>query len=164
MIGLSQRRWLSAGMLFVFLLVFCGQHMRSDAAGPTGSAFSSALPVRSSVTVQVGRAHYHPGNTMHLTIKNQSTTTISFADHQTNCTVLLLERRVANSWEPVAPCQLKIMTHLSSLPAGAFFPVVLSPSDHWLTGQYRATLEYSVQSDVGVESPTVVSSNTFSVR
>lgn len=151
----SQRRFLLGGIIVVFLLVGCGNNAGSDAAAsPTG------MPPTSSVTLQVGAASYPLGSTISVKIKNQSTQAIYFADHRTNCTVLLLERQVANSWEPVAPCKLMIMTRLHSLKTSDALEVKLTTTSQWATGLYRARLDYSFKSDTG-GAPTIVYSSSF---
>src|SRR5260221_14286147 len=98
----SQRRFLLGGIVVVFLLSGCGYNAGSGAPPPPTS----------SVTLEVGATSYPLGSVISVTIKNQSGQTIFFAYHLTNCTVLLLQRQVANSWEPDALRKLSIATHL----------------------------------------------------
>ena len=142
----------------MLLLIGCGSNAGSGATPvPTGMTPTPA------VTLQVGAASYQPGSSISVTIKNQSTQAIYFADHRTNCTVLLLERQVASAWEPVAPCKLMIMTRLHSLKAGEPLEVKIVTSDQWPTGSYRARLDYSFKSDAGVGAPTIIYSSLFRV-
>ena len=153
---ISQRRFLLGGIVVMFLLIGCGSNAGSGASpSPTG------MPPTLAVTLQVGAASYQAGSLISVTIKNQSTQAIYFADHRTNCTVLLLERQVASSWEPVALCKLMIMTRLHSLKAGEVLEVKLTTSNQWATGIYRARLDYSFKSDSGVGASTIVYSSSF---
>lgn len=153
---LSQRCFLSAGLVFVVLLVGCG-HSAGSGATPSPTGKPPTLPV----TLQVGAASYARGSSISVTIQNQSGHTIAFADHRTNCSVLLLERQTSGSWQPVAPCKLMIATHLHFLKAGETSVITILTSDQWPTGYYHARLDYSYQSDTGVQGLTPVYSQQF---
>jgi len=145
---ISQRCFLLGGIAMVFLLVGCGSNAGSDAT-PTPTGKPTQQPPTFPVTLQVGAASYPLGSVISVTIKNQSGQTISFLDHRTNCTVLLLERQAANSWVPVAPCLLMIATRMHSLKTGEVLEVNLTSSDHWSTGLYRARLDYGIGPGLG---------------
>jgi hypothetical protein len=153
---ISRQRLLFGGIVILFLLVGCGYNAGNNAS-PTSQ------PPTGSVTLQVGATRYQVGSEVSVTIKNLSKQTISFADHQTNCTVLLLERQVADSWEPVASCKSMIMTRIHSLKAGASLEVKLTPSGQWPTGQYRATLNYRAGPNTAVGMSKTLFSSIFSV-
>ena len=155
---ISQQCLLSVGIVLVFLLAGCGYNQNSKALSS-----STGVPVTSSVTLQVGATSYGSGSTISVTIKSQSQQTISFVDHQTNCTVIQLERRGANSWEPVAPCMLKIMTRIHKLNVGESLEVKLAAPGQWPTGLYRARLDYGVRSETGGDMSTAVYSSEFHV-
>lgn len=157
----SQRAFLPASILVVFLLSGCGYNAGSGAPPP--SSGTSALPPTPSVTLQVGATNYPLGSVISVTIKNQGGQAIFFADHLTNCTVLLLQRQTANSWEPVALCKLSIATHIHSLKASESLEVKLTSSDQWSAGSYRARLDYGVGSQEGLGAPTTVYSSEFHV-
>jgi hypothetical protein len=149
---ISRQRYLYGGIVVLLLMVGCGYN-----AGNTASP--TPQPPTGSVTLQVGATRYQVGSEVSVTIKNLSQQTISFADHQTNCTVLLLERQVFDSWEPVAPCKSMVMTRLHSLKAGASLEVKFTTSGQWPTGRYRATLGYRAGSNTeGGMSQTIFSS------
>ncbi|HEU5228450.1 MAG TPA: hypothetical protein VFU49_11620 [Ktedonobacteraceae bacterium] len=164
----SQRWLLPIGILLMVLLAGCG-HNDGSASGsgagaspaPTGSgngvtptptgAGSNVTPAPTqppvqspteNVILQVGAASYQAGSTVHIIIKNQSKQTINFADHKTNCTVLTVQRAVGDSWLPMAPCRLMIVTRLHSLNAGASMDVSISTTGPWSAGVYRARLDY----------------------
>lgn len=147
---------LSTGVVLMVLLSGCGYNAGSGATpSPTGK------PPTLPVTLQVGAASYQRGNSISVTIQNQSGHTIMFADHRTNCTVLLLERQVNGSWEPVAPCKLMLATHLHSLKTGEVNIITFTTTDQWPTGYYHARLDYSIQSNAGGKGLTPVYSSQF---
>ncbi len=153
---ISQQCFLPIGIVIVFLLVGCG-HSAGSGATPSPTGKPPTLPV----TLQVGATSYARGNTISVTIQNQSGQTIYFADHRTNCTVLLLERQASGTWEPVATCKLMIATHLHSLKAGENSTVTIVTTDQWPIGHYHARLDYSFQHDAGVNMPIPIYSNMF---
>jgi hypothetical protein len=153
---IPHKRFLPVGIVVVFLLAGCGHNVGSGTTpSPTGK------PPTLPVTLQVGATNYARGDSISVTIKNQSGQTIYFADHRTNCTVLLLERLVNSSWEPVAPCKLMIATRIHSLKTGEVSTITIITSSQWPTGHYQARLDYSFKQDAGVNGPTPVYSNMF---
>jgi hypothetical protein len=75
-----------------------------------------------------GAADHHTTDTISLTLSNQSTP-ISFPDHLTNCTVILLPRQVIGGWHNNNVCQLMTRTDLHKLEAGKSLTIDLaSPS------------------------------------
>lgn len=115
-------------------------------------------PAEHPVRLLPGALTYQTTSSIQVTITNQSTQTISFTDHRTNCTVLQLERRVARSWKPIAPCERMIATRLHTLEAGQKMEVALTAPGRWPEGIYRARLDYLIGSagDSGTEK-TIVS-------
>src|SRR5260370_35355027 len=160
---LFRRQMLPVGIILLLLLGGCGYNGRS---GTTPPATSPSVPPTDSVVLQVGAASYRTGETVRVTIINQSKQTISFSDHKTSCTVLLFEHQVGSSWESVAPCKLMTMTRLLSLKAGATFDVTLMPSLQWPSGMYRATLDYielESRPNVAIVPSKTASSSVFRV-
>ena len=153
---ISQQCFLPVGIVAVFLLAGCG-HNAGSGATPSPTGKPPTLPV----TLQVGATNYQRGSSIRVTIQNQSGQTIYFADHRTNCTVLLLERQTTGPWEPVASCKLMIATRLHSLKTGETSVITIITTDQWPTGHYHARLDYSFQQDAGVNGPTPVYSNMF---
>lgn len=154
------KHFLPVSIVFVFFLAACG-HNASSGATPSPTGQPPTLPV----TVQVGATSYARGSSINVTIKNQSGQTIYFADHRTNCTVLLLERQVSNTWEPVAPCKLMTPTRLHSLKTGESSTVTITTTTtQWFTGRYHARLDYSFNADAGVNGPTAVYSSMFTLN
>lgn len=156
---LSQRCFLSTALVFVVLLVGCGHSAGSAGSGATPS--STGKPPTLPVILQVGAASYSRGSSISVTIQNQSEHTISFADHRTNCSVLLLERQTSGSWVPVAPCKLMLATRLHFLPSGETSVITIITSDQWPAGYYHARLDYGFQSDSGMHGLTPVYSQQF---
>ena len=174
---ITQRRFLPLAIVVLFCLVGCGSNAGRGTTGNQSSAYSvtqqtwsgnnmrsgtpNTQPPTYPVTLQVEMVSYSPGDTIRVTITNQSGQTIYFADHRTNCTVLLLERQGATSWEPVALCKLMIATRIHSLKTGDSSTISLVSSSQWPTGIYRARLDYSNTMNAGGSTLTTVSSMNF---
>ncbi|MHB8600546.1 MAG: hypothetical protein ACYDER_27535 [Ktedonobacteraceae bacterium] len=156
---ISQQCFLPVGIVIVFLLAGCG-HYAGSGATPSPTGKPPTLPV----TLQVGATGYERGSSISVTIQNRSGQTIYFADHRTNCTVLLLERQVNNSWEPIALCKLMLATRIHSLKTGETNTVTIVTTAQWSTGHYHARLDYSFNADAGVNGPTLVYSNMFTLN
>jgi hypothetical protein len=160
---LFRQQMLAIGIIVLLFLEGCGYY---GGSGDTPPARSPSVPPSDLVVLPVGATSFQAGKTVRVTIRNQGTHTISFSDHKSNCTVLLLEHQVGSSWEAVAPCKLMIMTRLHSLQAGATLDVALLPSPGWPAGTYRAKLDYSLQPNVpnaGSGTPKTVYSSEFRV-
>ena len=167
----SQRYLLFTSLVFVLLLVGCGHNAgntgNAGSAGGAGGGGNSATPSPTGkpptlpVTLQVGATSYQRGSTISVTIENQSGHTIFFADHRTNCTVLLLERQADGSWQSVFPCKLMLATHIHSLKSGEVSVVNIITTQQWPAGYYHARLDYSYQSSAGAQGPTPVYSPQF---
>lgn len=130
--GMLERCIFPAGLMTLLLLAGC--------AGPG----RGGARLTGSVTLLPGALTYRAVDTIQVAIANQSAEAISFSDHQTNCTVLQLERRVANSWEMVEACKRMIATRLHTLQAGQRLDVALLAPGQWPGGVYRARLDYLV--------------------
>lgn len=130
--GMLERCIFPAGLVTLLIL-----------AGCSGPGRGVARPA-DSVTLLPGALTYQTADTIQVTIANQGTIAISFPDHHTNCTVLQLERRVANSWELVAACTRMIATRLYTLQAGQSMDVTLQAPGQWPGGVYQARLDYQV--------------------
>ena len=99
------------------------------------------------VTLHTNAAVYRTGDTIFIKLSNQSTRTIYFPDHLTNCTVILLQRQpiqaVSRSLQPVNLCRLEIVTRMHALGAGQSLVVrLIAPLRGWPPGGYIATLSY----------------------
>lgn len=148
-------------------LVSCGQTTRSpsgqSASGqtptagqqagatmtPTGKPSSTA----SEVTLTLDQQHYSADSLIIVTIHNGSQSPIWAADHQTSCTVLVLERLNQGSWYRVGQCATAIATRILSIQPGASLVQRLSSYQEmdtgagWQTGTYRVTLTYGMGND-----------------
>jgi hypothetical protein len=93
------------------------------------------------VTLTLDKQRYGAGEAISVTIINGSSKMIWAADHQTSCTMLVVERAQDGKWEPVANCHLLTPTRLSALSTGA--TTVRLDTSGWSTGSYRVTLSYS---------------------
>ena len=100
------------------------------------------------VTLSVDAASYQIGDPIIVTLRNQRTGTIYFPDHQTNCTVIQLQRQVNENWEEVNPCLLRIATRRHHLDAGRHLNVELK-SATTSADRYRAALTYQFRESGG---------------
>jgi len=145
-----------------------------SAATPTGiadpgpgspAATSTALtPSGQGVLAQMSAALYHPGQAMVVHILNHTAHTIVFANHQTNCTVVLLQMQTGSLWQSVAVCKLMTVTKLFSLGAGKSLSVTLTPAPSaWSAGPYRIAFRYASASPAGSGTFQTIFSALFRV-
>lgn len=131
-------------------------------AHPTPTATPAHTPTASGqVAVQIAALVYQPGATINITIINRTSQRILFSDHQSECSVVLLQHQTALSWESVAPCKLMIVTRMHQLAAGASQAVVLralSPA-----GVYRIVFRYNTGSGVSSGAFATAFSTLFQV-
>lgn len=120
------------------------------------------------VTLQSNAAVYQAGDTIMVHVNNQSSQSIFFPDHLTNCTVILLQREKVqpqtsgNGQDGVNPCALAIATRMHSLSPGESLAVKLvAPKNGWLAGVYHAALNY--RTTPTASSSVMISSNAFTV-
>lgn len=120
----------------MLLLVSCGQ----------ANTPSSPLPTATTgpVTLHIDAVSYHTNDTITVTLNNQDTQTIYFADHQTNCTVILVQQQLNGKWENMDNCGLGSLSTWQTLDAGQHLIVKLSPASdsQWSAGLYRVTVRY----------------------
>lgn len=154
--------------LALVLLAGCGSQRSPGAINPTPtvSAPTASPSPAERVTVTVAKAEYQKQETLRVTIHNQSSQMVSFPDHQTSCTVILLQAqkaqpRTAEQGQPgINPCLLKTATRLHVLAAGQQLVVPIPPpSNGWTTGRFLATLNYFLAS----APAATVSSSVFTI-
>jgi hypothetical protein len=152
------------------LLAGCGPNTSDGATSlPTTTTGPSTTATRAStqavrtgpVTLHADAPFYRTGDTISVTLSNQSSQTIYFPDHLTNCTVILLQRQKVqplageNGQAGINPCRLGIATRIHSLDAGQRLVVrLVAPFNGWLTGLYRATLSYRMSLNAGPATTT----------
>ncbi len=161
-----QRALVISGVLAALgLLAGCGQNFPAGAANPSPAptSFSSSPTAGATSTVAGGPITmrtdallYQPGDPIVVTLSNGSKQTIYFPDHQTNCTVILLQRLnvqpLAEGGKTTAinPCRLGMPTSIHSLGPGQRQVVTLvAPKGGWPVGRYLATLNYWLSPSVG---------------
>jgi hypothetical protein len=174
-----QRRT-SAGFVATLLLLLmgCGQVGPAAGAGQRAGATVSATkvtttPTPGAVTLRLGQAHAGVTDTVSVTVVNSLPPPILVEDHQSECTVVTLERQVDGGWLMVAPCQLETPTLLQSIRSGATQTVTLRPAGGpqprvWQAGMYRFALSYSAgeegQTSLAALAPAaIVFSQTFTI-
>jgi hypothetical protein len=115
-----------------------------------------------SVTIRVGVPAYRASDEIMVTLDNQSSQSISFPDHLTNCSVVLLQQQVGLDWQAINLCRLGTVTRVHLLPAGQRLIVgLLPPQRGWRPGLYHVDLQYGTTNHEGL--PITISSAEFSV-
>jgi hypothetical protein len=118
-----------------------------------------------NVTVLPDKQHYATGEAITAAIANGLTSRVLAADHQSGCTVVVVEREVARVWQPQNLCQLKSPTRLIPIGAGAALTQQVPPpssagSAGWPVGTYRLALRYRLSPG---DQDTTIYSATFSI-
>jgi len=132
-------------LLILTSLTGCGYNVAHGTAASPAASMAPSPPARiGSVTVGADAATYRTGDTISVTLSNQSQQSILFPDHLTYCTVVLLQRQVNTSWESISLCKLMIVTRMHALDSGHSLTVRLAaPSNQWLSGLYHVKLSYA---------------------
>lgn len=130
----------------------------------TATPTSATPPLAGSVTLTLNQQRYSTYSLIIVTIHNGTQHTIWAADHQTNCTVLALERLAQGSWTRVGQCSLLTPTRIIPIAPGAVLAQRLSSSTGWISGIYRVSLNFHYGSGATDLGPGgVVHSATFSI-
>src|SRR5437588_14443 len=119
--------------ILLALLAACGQNsLNSGGNNPHPTPRATTGPV----ILHVGSASYHTNDTIEVTLRNASISTIYFPDHLTNCTIIQLQHQVNGKWEIVNPCRVMIATHWHTLDAGQSLAIQLVPTPNrpWAIG------------------------------
>ena len=181
----TTQRWTSAGVAASLLLLFAGCGLAHSAvgadqsAGPTASATRvatmTAIPTPSpgAVTLRLGQTHSGVTDTVSVTVTNILPQAILVEDHQSQCTVVTLERQEGGGWLAVAPCLLETPTRLLPIPSGTAQTVTLRPEGGpqprvWQAGTFRFALHYSAGTEgqtsrAALAPTTIVYSQTFTI-
>ncbi|GAC1460273.1 MAG: hypothetical protein PVSMB4_19260 [Ktedonobacterales bacterium] len=147
---------LAAGLV---LLAGCGLSGASGGGSGTGS------PTPGQVTLATNQQRYAPSEPVVVTVTNGLAVRILAADHQSDCTVVTIERQNDQTWQPQNPCRLMSPTRLIPLDSGSAMTLQLQPPQGtgtagWTPGTYRIALSYRHSaSDEG----TTIYSATFVV-
>jgi hypothetical protein len=177
----TAQRWTSPGFAAFLLLLFGGCGLSRPAAGvgqsggPTVSATRVATmtvtPTPGAVTLHLGQTHAGVTDAVSVTVSNDLPTAILVEDHQSECTVVTLQRQEGGGWLAVAPCQLETPTRLLSILSGTAQTVTLRPEGGpqpraWQAGTYRFALHYSAGAEgqtsrAALASAGIVYSQTF---
>jgi hypothetical protein len=183
----TARRWTSAAFAALLLLLLggCGLSRPAVGAGQSGGPTASAtrvatttattrvIPTPGAVALRLGQMHAGVTDAVSVTVANDLPTAILVEDHQSECTVVTLERQEGGGWLAVAPCQLETPTRLLPIPSGTAQTVTLRPEGGpqprlWQAGTYRFALHYSAgeegQTNPAALAPAgIVYSQTFTI-
>ena len=119
----------------------------------------TVIPTSGAVTLHLGQTHVGVTDAVSVTVANALPLAIVVEDHQSECTVMTLERQEGGGWLAVAPCQLETPTRLLPIPSGAAQTVTLRPEGGpqprvWQAGTYRFALHYSAGAETGGQGQT----------
>src|SRR5258706_3159265 len=183
----TAQRWTSAAVAAPLLLLLggCGLSRPAVGAGQSGGPTASATRVATTaattrvihtpggVTLRLGQQHAAVTDAVSVTVANDLPIAILVEDHQSECTVVTLERQEGGGWLAVAPCQLETPTRLLAIPSGTAQTLTLRPEGGpqprlWQAGTYRFTLRYSAgeegQTNPAALAPAgIVYSQTFTI-
>jgi|SRR6185312_4077686 len=156
----------------------------TSAAGQTMSMTAAAhtptiTPKPSSGTEQIrlvsDSSHYATSDAITITIRNSTSNTVYAVAHFTDCSIILIERFVASSWQPTNLCA-NGYPHptITQVAPGAESAIRVSPSSassnaqadatsHWPAGTYRAGLTYTSSLSAAFGAGTTIFSTTFIV-
>lgn len=99
-----------------------------------------------------------------VTVSNHTAQTIFFPNHQTNCTIVLLQRQVGSTWASVAVCKEMIVTIIQTLNGEKSLTISLKAGlTPWPAGSYRVAFHYMTQANRGVNAAQDVFSPLFQV-
>jgi hypothetical protein len=178
------------GCALVVLLAGCGVTTAGGAGGTssatnpasaTASASASAATATATasgatagvVTLAIAASQYSAADPIVVTIRNGGAT-IFAEQHNTSCSLILLERLVNGAWQPVYPC-INGFPHptVGQVAAGSavvvqIVPVVTGDAEatggtRWQAGTYRATLTYTTSQTASFNQGTTIYSATFAV-
>jgi hypothetical protein len=129
---------LAAGLV---LLAGCGL------SGPSGSGSGIGSPTPGQVTLATNQQRYAPSDIVVVTVTNGLATRILAADHQSNCTMVTIERQSDQTWQPQNPCRLMSPTRLIPIESGSAISQQLQPlqatgTAGWAPGTYRIAFTY----------------------
>lgn len=154
-------------LVLAFVLVGCGYNgMPSPSPGGSSSAGSTPTstpatrqpapttpPVSpaGAVRLELDKTRYATNETVNVTILNGSAKNISTTDHQSDCTMLMLEWQSSTGWVMVGRCRTMLLSRMYTLKPGSTTLQRLSPAFSapgtstaalWRPGTYRVTLFY----------------------
>ncbi|MFI5273488.1 MAG: hypothetical protein ACHQ4H_10700 [Ktedonobacterales bacterium] len=166
-----KRRFIAGALgAAMFSFTACGITTGAGAQGegtPTGTPPGNAVLTPGQVTIVADNSHYTTSGTAILTISNGLIQTIWSADHQTNCTVLTLERQSGASWQPVGPCLsmrvTRMLPFVSNSQTQVKFAGIQGVTTSWPAGTYRARFTYSKSDSIATSGIVTIYSASFTV-
>jgi hypothetical protein len=160
-----------------FLLTACGIPANTSGANDALSAASTASPGRKPVTanppanavsLSSDHASYTPASTIVVTLSNTLATSVRTFDHQTNCTIVTLQRQTTSGWTNVGGCAMMIATRIVEITTGETRKIALSPgagqihATPWPAGTYRVVLHYALPGQ-DLSAGTLATTPTFTI-
>ena len=127
---------------------------------------SAPQPIHGTITLAVNAVPLSAHDAITFTLKNETNQAIFFADHQSECTVILLQMVPGSQdngqWQTLAPCKVLTTTRLHMLAAGQSLTITfMPPPRQWTPGLYRGVLSYAAAETDGQRK--TIFSNSFKV-
>jgi hypothetical protein len=116
------------------------------------------------VRVAVDGQRFGQCDTITLWAGNGLSQTIVTADHQTDCSIVTLQRQVSSAWQVVGTCNLATPTRVVELQTNTAQYIQLQPGAagvqgaSWQAGAYRVAFTYHTGESSSSEGATVYSS------
>lgn len=134
-----------AVVMGILALAGCGQSPQPPPSPPPTATSNDPVHIRTNAT------SYQVGDTITVMLSNQSSQTIYFLNHQTNCTVVSVQLQTDSGWTPLNNCAAGGISSWQTLKAGESLTVMLKTSSdsRWTAGIYRAVLNYHPSSQTG---------------
>jgi hypothetical protein len=174
------------------LIAACAPQSGGASVGGTKSATDQATPMTTvahtptvtpnpssgsgqMIVLLPGASHYKPSDIIAVTIRNSTGKTAYAEANFTDCSVILVERFVASSWQPVNSCangyphpavtQIKPGTEavVQMSPTSASSDEQANATSDWPMGTYRASLTYTSSLSAAFGAGTTSFSTTFDV-
>ena len=166
-------------VLLIVLLAGCGRvssGAAGDATSPTQTAMASMTAtaggraaVANAVTITLDRAQYATSDTITVMINNGLATAITVVDHQTNCSIVVLQAQTNGGWQSIHNCRIMTPTRLSHLAAGGVTRVRLVPgggqlaTTPWAAGTYRVVMTYGAGASSTPNAGAEATSTPFTI-
>lgn len=124
---------------------------KTIASTPKPTSVSSTALTPGQVKLVLNKTQYAPDEVVTVSILNGLTSNIYTTNHQSACSILLIEWQSNTGWVTIGRCLVETPTGEVLLRAGStttlqFKPLSATPrptsTDLWRTGTYRVTLFY----------------------
>jgi hypothetical protein len=142
---------LSKKIALLALIVSLGLYATASALPKKKGAetYQIALPksevlstsVNTDISVNLPQQLYSTKDSLKVILSNQGNESVSFLDHHSNCTEVILQRLINTAWQEINPCATTDSPIQFFLEAKREATLFLNPLPNgWIPGTYRAAL------------------------